>query len=212
MLILSLRKLFIMVILIISWELNAQVALPTFQGAQFHYCDNTLTVNQSDRGWYISNGNHGASNQNTITGPGYNDARSWFTFDLTGLSGGACAVTLRLELERYSSTASSVTSTIYDVSTSHDDLVTSHSSGSSSGQTIYADLGAGNSYGSATFASGDVGDIIEYTLSSQAVSDVNSAAGAWFSVGTTMANNNNDGYIRFSASNESRTHQLVIKY
>jgi hypothetical protein len=208
MLIFSLRKLFITVILFISWEIHAQVALPTFQGVQIKHCDNTLTVNQSDRGWYSSNGSHTASNANTYTGK--NSYYSWFTFDLSGFSGGACTVTLRLELESYSTNASTTTSTIYDVSTSHDDLVASSSG--SSGQTIYADLGAGNSYGSATFSNGNEGDIIEYELSSQAISDVNSAAGGWFSVGTTMDDGSSGGYIRFSGGEESRTHQLVIKY
>ena len=194
--------------------INAQIALPTFQGVHKPQvgasCDQTITINQSDRGWYTSNGYHTSSNQNTITGPGYTDAHSWFTFDLSGFSGGACGVTLRLEVERYNSTASNCTSTIYDVSTSHDDLVTSHSYGSSSGQTIHADLGSGNSYGSATISSSDVGDIIEYTLSAQAISDVNSAAGGWFSIGTTISNDN--GWIRFSGSSESRTHQIVVEY
>jgi len=196
--------------------INAQIALPTFQGVHKPQvgasCDQTITINQSDRGWYTSNGYHTSSNQNTITGPGYTDAHSWFTFDLSGFSGGACGVTLRLEVERYNSTASNCTSTIYDVSTSHDDLVTSHSYGSSSGQTIHADLGSGNSYGSATISSSDVGDIIEYTLSAQAISDVNSAAGGWFSIGTTISNDNDNGWIRFSGSSESRTHQIVVEY
>ena len=203
------KKIIITAILFISWEIHAQVALPTFQGAQIQHCDNTSTVSASDRGWYDSNGNHSEDNRNTYTRKG-NGFRSWFTFDLSGFSGGACAVTLRLELERYSSTASTCTSTIYDVSTSHDDLVASSSG--SSGQTIHTDLGSGNSYGSATISSSDVGDIIEYTLSSQAISDVNSVVGGWFSVGTTMANDNDNGWIRFSGGSESRTHQIVVEY
>ena len=55
--------------------INAQIALPTFQGVHKPQgaasCDQTVTINQSDRGWYTSNGNHGANNENTITGPGY---------------------------------------------------------------------------------------------------------------------------------------------
>ena len=203
------KKIIITAILFISWEIHAQVALPTFQGVQIKHCDNTSTVSASDRGWYDLYGNHSEDNRNTYTHKG-NGFRSWFTFDLSGFSGGACEVTLRLELESYSTNASTTTSTIYDVSTSHDDLVASSSG--SSGQTIYADLGAGNSYGSATVASGDEGDIIEYTLSSQAISDVNSAAGGWFSVGTTMDDVSSNGWIRFSSAGESRTHQLVIKY
>jgi len=196
------------VILCISLVLNAQVALPTFQGVQIQHCDNTLTVNQSDRGWYQSTGYHDASNENTYTKK--NSHYSWFTFDLSSFSGGACEVTLRLELENYQTNASTTTSTIYDVSTSHDDLVASSSG--SSGQTIYADLGGGSSYGSATVSSGDQGSIIEYELSSQAISDVNSAAGGWFSVGTTMDDGSSAGWIRFSGGDESRTHQIVIKY
>ena len=205
----------ISLILFISF-INGQIALPTFQGVHKpqveESCDQTIAINKSDRGWYTSNGYHISSNQNTITGPGYTDAHSWFTFDLSGFSGGACGVTLRLEVERYNSTASNCTSTIYDVSTPHDDLVASHSNGSASGQTIHADLGSGNSYGSATISSSDVGDIIEYTLSAQAISDVNSAAGGWFSIGTTISNDNDNGWVRFSSGSESRTHQIVLEY
>ena len=195
-------------VLLISWELNAQVALPTFQGVQKIHCNNTLTVNQSDRGWYHSGGGHTASNANTYTVK--NSYYSWFTFDLSSFSGGASSVTLRLELENYATPASTTTSTIWDVSTSHDDLVASSSG--SSGQTIFADLGGGNSYGSATFSNSDQGSIIEYELSSQAISDVNSAAGGWFSVGTTMDDGSSGGYIRFSGGGETRTHQIVITY
>ena len=202
------KNIIIAVILCISCNLNAQVALPTFQGVQIIHCDNTLTVNQSDRGWYQSTGSHSASNDNTYTVK--NSYYSWFTFDLSSFSGGACSVTLRLELENYATPASTTTSTIWDVSTSHDDLVASSSG--SSGQTIFADLGGGNSYGSATFSNSDQGSIIEYELSSQAISDVNSAAGGWFSVGTTMDDGSSGGFIRFSGGNDSRTHQVVIKY
>ena len=197
-----------LILFITSWELNAQVALPTFQGVQKIHGNNTLTVNQSDRGWYQSNGSHTASNANTYTVK--NSYYSWFTFDLSSFSGGACSVTLRLELENYATSASTTTSTIWDVSTSHDDLVASSSG--SSGQTIFADLGGGNSYGSATFSSSDQGSIIEYELSSQAISDVNSAAGGWFSVGTAMDDGSSNGFIRFSGGNETRTHQIVITY
>jgi hypothetical protein len=202
------KRAIIAIIFCISSDLNAQVALPTFQGVQKIHGINTLTVNQSDRGWYQSNGSHTASNANTYTVK--NSYYSWFTFDLSSFSGGASSVTLRLELENYATPASTTTSTIWDVSTSHDDLVASSSG--SSGQTIFADLGGGNSYGSATFSNSDQGSIIEYELSSQAISDVNSAAGGWFSVGTTMDDGSSGGYIRFSGGSETRTHQIVITY
>ena len=180
------------------------MALPTFQGVQKIHCNNTLTVNQSDRGWYHSGGGHTASNANTYTVK--NSYYSWFTFDLSSFSGGACSVTLRLELENYATSASTTTSTIWDVSTSHDDLVASSSG--SSGQTIFADLGGGNSYSSKTVSSSDNNTVLEYTINLQGITDFNNAAGGWFSIGTAVS----EGALRFGSSMNQEISTLVITY
>jgi hypothetical protein len=57
MLTFSLRKLFITVILFISWEIHAQVALPTFQGVQSAGYKNTSSLTTTKAGGNGSNGN-----------------------------------------------------------------------------------------------------------------------------------------------------------
>ena len=57
MLTFSLRKLFITVILFISWEIHAQVALPTFQGVQSAGYKNTGSLATTKAGGNGSNGN-----------------------------------------------------------------------------------------------------------------------------------------------------------
>ena len=57
MLTFSLRKLFITVILFISWELNAQVALPTFQGVQSAGYKNTSSLTTTKAVGNGANGN-----------------------------------------------------------------------------------------------------------------------------------------------------------
>ena len=57
MLTFSLRKLFITVILFISWEIHAQVALPTFQGVQSAGYKNTGSLTTTKVGGNGANGN-----------------------------------------------------------------------------------------------------------------------------------------------------------
>ena len=57
MLTFSLRKLFITVILFISWEIHAQVALPTFQGVQSAGYKNTSSLTTTKAGGNGANGN-----------------------------------------------------------------------------------------------------------------------------------------------------------
>ena len=57
MLTFSLRKLFITVILFISWEIHAQVALPTFQGVQSAGYKNTGSLTTTKAGGNSANGN-----------------------------------------------------------------------------------------------------------------------------------------------------------
>jgi lipopolysaccharide export LptBFGC system permease protein LptF len=57
MLTFSLRKLFITVILFISWEIHAQVALPTFQGVQSAGYKNTSSLTTTKAAGNGANGN-----------------------------------------------------------------------------------------------------------------------------------------------------------
>jgi hypothetical protein len=197
----------ILLLLFFLSVINAQIGLPTFQGIHKPQsvsasCDQSVTYSFSDRGWYTSSGTHNSTNNNVIVGSYY---RNWFTFDISGFSGTACTITLRLELELFN--GSSGNYNLYDISTGHDDLVASSSG--SSGVTIYNDLGTGNSYGSVSLTSSDNNSTIEIALNDQAITDFNSESSGWFSVGGDWTGS---VYIRFGSGPSDTFSQLVITY
>ena len=172
----------------------------------------SITVNMSDRGWYSGNGLHTDINQNTITGPGYrNDTNSWFLFDFTSLSNSFSSATLRLELEMWNGSSSSGHSSIWDYNSSLSALSRSHLTGSPEGISINSDLESGNMYATQIVSSSDVGSIVEFTLSSSALLDINAAVGGLFALGTHLDGVSANNWLRWSGWNETRTHQLVLE-
>ncbi len=177
-------------------------------------------ISAQDRGWFRDDGLHNVSNKNTITGQdgaGTSVFNSFFVFNTGTLAGSvATSVDLRLELEEYFGPDASETFDVYDVSTTAAALATNHSIGSATGLGIYADLGSGSVYATKSASSGDVGSILTVSLSSQAVSDLNTAIGGGteFIVGLSLRSPftlaSGDEALRFSSSTENRTHQLDV--
>lgn len=168
-------------------------------------------IDMTDRGWYDRSGQHTASNQNTITGPGYNnDTNSWFLFDLSTIQPGVCSATLRLEMEIWSAGSTTGESSIWDVSTAPAILVQTHNSGDPEGMAITIDLETGVNYANKTVFQTDVGSVLEFPLSAQAVSDINAAAGNMFAVGTHLTAVDQSTWLRWSSDTEARVHQLVL--
>ena len=168
-------------------------------------------IDMTDRGWYDREGYHTATNQNTITGPGYNnDTNSWFLFDLSSIQAGVCSATLRLELETWSSGSTTGESSIWDVSTDPAILVQDHAPGDPEGEAITIDLETGANYANKTVFETDVGSVLEFSLSPQAVSDINAAAGSMFAVGTHLTAADQTTWLRWSSGTEARVHQLVL--
>ncbi len=82
------------------------------------------------------------------------------------------------------------------------------------GTTAYNDLQSGIGYGTFTVLSSDVGAILEVQLDPGAVPDIQAALGTTFAVGfhidSLRLDPGDTEALRFSASTESRTHQLVL--
>jgi Notch-like protein len=172
-------------------------------------CGITVTLDAYQRGWWSSLGAHTSTNDNTYTGrSGVDLYNSYFSFDLTGVTGTVIAAELRLELEYWAGTDPSETCTIWDVSTA---ATTLEATGTS--VPIYTDLMTGNQYGSNVFLSSGIGTVYTMSLSAQALSDIQTALGTNFSVGVTVDTitlpSGSEG-LRFSASSEARIHQLVL--
>lgn len=171
-----------------------------------------VVIDMTDRGWYARNGEHIADNQNTITGPGYRgDTNSWFLFNLSGVQASVCSATLRLEMENWNAGSTTGESSIWDVSTDPAILVQSHLANNPEGMAITIDLETGANYGNATVFQSDIGSVIEFTLSDQAVADINAAAGGLFAVGTHLTAVDQSTWLRWSGSEEpTLVHQLVL--
>jgi hypothetical protein len=169
-----------------------------------------IVLQATDRGWYADTGVHMAVNKNTFTGMSppshYN---SYFTFDLSGVTGTIVSAQLSLELEHFFGTDMSETASIWDVSAS-----ASQVSMSSTSTTIFQDLQSGSKYGTFTGTPAAVGTNIATTLSAQAIKDLNTARGSTFAVGVHIDSLSGqvmmDEGLRFSTQTEPRTDQLIL--
>ena len=185
----------------------AWIALATLLGAPA----SAQTIDASSRGWYNQNGLHNATNLNTLVGQntGTDRFRAFFVFDLATLSRPAGSGVLRLELEAYLGPDPVESIGVYDVGTRPDELVLSQT-----GRTdIYADLGGDVVYGAGFALPSDVGSVLEFPLTPEAIAAINLAAGGRFAVGVSVETlrlaRGNEG-VRFSLTTESRVHQLVL--
>lgn len=175
-------------------------------------CQSSFSFDAINRGWWNSLGDHQSANDNTFTGSldssGYN---SYFTFDLSGLTGVAQSARLYLEHEAYYGSELSEQISVWDVGT---DATTLESSGSRN-TSVYNDLQSGSSYGSAVLYASTVGSTLEIVLSPAAIAHINSSRGGFFSVGvhvdTLSGRPTRIGEgVRFSESSEFRVHQLQV--
>jgi hypothetical protein len=165
------------------------------------------TFNAVNRGWWKADGAHTSGNNNTLTGQSSSLYNSYFSFVLTGVTGTVISAELVLEIESYTSPDASETISVWDVSTP---AATLEATGTS--VPIYTDLMTGNTYGTSIVLSSEVGSLKTIPLSAQAVTDINAAMGGDFSVGCSNSTVVSTGseWVRFSASSEARTHQLII--
>ncbi len=169
------------------------------------------TFDASARGWYNQNGLHNATNLNTLVGQGVatDRFRAFFVFDLASMARPAGSAVLRLELEAFLGPDPMEHVAIYDVSTPPGELVL----GQTGRSDIYADLGGDVPYGAVLALPSDVGSVLEFPLSPEAIAAINLARGGRFAVGVSVETlrlaRGNEG-VRFSLAGESRVHQLVL--
>jgi hypothetical protein len=170
-------------------------AVLPFSGVQQAEAATILT--HVDRGWYADFGSHSTSNENYLTGRYFGtDYRSFFVFDLSGVTETITSATLKLwnpssppnTEAGFSSPDASETLALYDVSTS-----TASLTGGTGGVSAFTDLGSGTSFGSTTISAADNGSFVTITLNASALSALNSAGGL-FSIGgalTTLSGSSN---------------------
>jgi hypothetical protein len=151
----------------------AQAAVITYSTAQSEFDAGVL-----NQGWWSATAAPAAadSNDNYYTGlSGSNTLRSFFTFDLSQLSGTVTSATLRVMAGGQSG---NVNLKLSDVSTAAS--VVNNNSGPSS--SIFDDLGDGTSYGSFQVSDGVDSRYLSLNLNAQALADIN-AATSFFTIG-----------------------------
>lgn len=112
--------------------------------------------------------------------------RPFFSFHLSALPGNLTVRAATLEIQRYGACAANQESepvSFFDVSTPAPQL----NENSGHNNAIFEDLGSGTSYGTFNISKGgDPTDLLSFPLNQAAVSDINAAAGGWFSVGAKL--------------------------
>jgi hypothetical protein len=173
-----------------------------------------LRISATDSGWYDDSGHHGANNTNYIASTfsavgGNNRHRNFFVFDLSSVSGNIISASLQLQTPNFS-TSGNGTYTVHHVSTSTNDLTTTHISNDASGLAIYGDLGDGFIAGSTPVDIGFAG-IVEVNLTPTALADLQSSVDnsiGLYAFGGTWSSSPDTAI--FGSTNSSMTRQLVI--
>jgi hypothetical protein len=164
-----------------------------------------IQIDAVDSGAYQSSGFHLGSNQNYITGNFAVENRSFFVFDLTGVSSPITAATLNLFNPGiascclgYVSPDSTETFALMDVSTPVTTLVATGTN-----PAIFNDLGSGTMFGSYVASAADNGTTISIALNAAGIAALNAALGSTIAFGgvlTTLSPLPNQYVFGFSTS------------
>ena len=194
----------------------SRAAVQGFCSASKTFCtsDSQFLSGFNNQGWWAQN-TSGIATDNYIVGQlsAMRFFRNFFTFDLSKLRG--TVTSAKLELRRFSSSPgneATETYELFDVST--DAATLNNNTGTNA--TIFADLGSGTSYGSfaVPISVFSLDEILTFPLNAAAVSDINTAAGGFFSIGGTLTSQDgNDFLFGASGSSEDRfnVNRLVVK-
>ncbi len=146
-----------------------------------------LVLNSIDRGRYSSAGTHIFEDYDSyyVGNAALLSFRNYTTFDTSGLTGTVTAATVRYFLpeDSFFSWSGSETFNVYDVSTSAATLSAFHLNATG----IYADLGSGTLFGSATINYNLQGSYVDVSLNSAFLTYINNSAPDIFSFGGALA-------------------------
>ena len=187
------------------------VACAALIGAGSAYAD-TFTLNSTSFGWWDSTGAHTASNTNYGTGDNASnvDHRSFFVFDLSGVSGTITSATLRIFSAFYGSPDPTETLSIFDVSTPIPTLIAN-----GTGQVgIYDDLGSGTLLGSTSVSPANNNANVSITLNSATLTALQAGLGSNFAFGgaiTTLSRPGLTEGVFFFTTNLTGTRQLIVE-
>lgn len=148
----------------------------------------TIQIDATDTGAYQSSGFHNGSNENYITGIFTSENRSFFVFDLAGVSGTITSATLNLFNPGagpcclgYVSPDPTETFALMDVSTPVSTLVATGTN-----VAIFDDLGTGTTFGQYIASAADNGTTISIVLNAAGIDALNAAAGDQIAFGGVL--------------------------
>ena len=165
-------------------------------------------VGSSNQGWWSNQAITRSSNDNYIVGVccGGGDLRDFFTFDLSELDGTVVSATL--VVRKFSGKGEPTeTLRLFDVLTDAAAL----NDNRAIVPRIYKDLGRGHRYGTFDLSTADEtsrADVFELPLLERALSDIQSAAGGFFSIGGRLLTSEDRGYLFGGSSGHGK--QLLI--
>lgn len=181
-----------------------------------------LNVNYTDRGWYTPAGFHNPNNLSYIAGDTrgagcitcVSDSRNFFVFDLAGVTLPIATAKLAVFVPSqpgpgYVSVDPSENYELHDVVTPIAAL-----RDGTGGVAAYSDLGSGVVYGNRTITAADVGNVVEITLNSSAISALDAATGLVGIGGsiTTLDAAANDEYAFAWTNTGTETAQLRLTF
>jgi large repetitive protein len=137
----------------------------------------SISIINSDSGWYNDTGFHDPTNTNYIACENCTvPVRNFFVFNLSGVSGTVTGATIQIFAADVTGAG---TYTLSDVSTAVPTLV----AGGVGLTGIHSDLGTGNAFGSIALTTANTGTVITLTLNAAAIADIQSRLGGLFAVG-----------------------------
>jgi hypothetical protein len=168
----------------------------------------TITITNSDSGWYDNTGFHDPSEINYIAGQFFDSHwHDFFVFDLAAAVGQTIT---SAQLQLYTHTISSTgTYTNYDVTTPIALLT-----GGGGGLGAYADLGGGASFGSINLMPGQSDSLVLINLNAAAIAAIQANVGGLFAIGGDYLGDggSEDFAFGFSGFNPTNTqNQLILQ-
>lgn len=151
-----------------------------------------VQINATDTGAYVANGSHVSTNVNYLTGQFVTENRSFFVFDLTGVSAPITAATLNLFnpntnphpcCQGYRSPDKTETFNLFDVTTD----VRTLTAGGNGLTDVFADLGTGNLFGTYVASAADNGRTVSIALNAAGLTALNGALGQVVAFGGALS-------------------------
>jgi hypothetical protein len=201
----ALRILAVACLLIVAASFGKSVEAGIFV---FNTSDSQFTPGVNNQGWWSHRPNKDLNDDYSVGSTGDAEHRSFFTFDLTALAGSVLSASLELTPFGYNSSDPSETLELFDVSTPADKL----NNNSGTATSIFNDLGSGESYGSFVVNAHPPSDTLTFTfnLNANALADIQSSAGGFFSVGGALTTLGPNAEMLFQGSSAGGIQRLIV--